>query len=424
VFRKSESGDSVISVLHPDFDIDNFLERIKSLNYINPDVNLQLFGLGFSAGKDLYIFIDVNEKISGGVSLPGDLFELALRGNEGFVGSMIDLQTLDINLMYHREIAAGFSKDITRRLRIGARGRVLFGISAINMVNRNLGISVLDDYSHKMITDVDINISGPVEVVLNSENNMIDSLVINEQRIEDPYFWLNTSNPGFGFDIGAVYQLTPKISLSAAINGFGYIKWNSEITNLNAENEFLFSGFDISDLIEGTREFDEIADELLDSLKNSFTVTDRSTPFTTKIPGSVSLGASYNISDNLLLGLVSNNMIINGRLRSSMMMSANANLGSSLSFGLSYTAINRSWDNLGAGLSLRIGAFQFYTVADKIPVMYNKIVLPESEGSSAFNLLLPDKWNMLTVRAGMNLVFGNRIKKRSDRPMIITAEEI
>jgi hypothetical protein len=95
-----------------------------------------------------------------------------------------------------------------------------------------------------------------------------------------------------------------------------------------------------------------------------------------------------------------------------------------LSLGLSYTAINRSWDNLGAGLSLRIGPFQFYTVADKIPIMYNKIVLPESEGSSTFNLLLPDKWNMLTVRAGMNLVFGNRIKKRSDRPMIITTEEI
>lgn len=423
VFRKSETGDSVISVLHPDFDTDGFLAKIKSLNYINPDVNLQLFGLGFRAGKDLYIFIDINEKITGRVSLPGDIFELALRGNEGFIGSMIDLQPLDASLMYHREIAAGFSKDITKRLRIGVRGRVLFGIASLSMENHTLGISVLDDYSHKMITDVDVNVSGPITVVLD-EDNMIDDVVVDEARIEDPHFWLNTSNPGFGFDIGAVYQLTPKISLSAAVNGFGYIKWNSEVTNLNARNEFLFSGFDISDLIEGTRTFDEIAEELVDSLKNSFTVTDQTTPFTTMLPGYISLGASYNISDNLLLGLVSSNMLINGRLRSSMMLSANANLGSSLSLGLSYTAINRSWDNLGAGLSLRIGPFQFYTVADKIPIMYNKIVLPENEGSSTFNLLLPDKWNMLTVRAGMNLVFGNRIKKRSDRPMIITTEEI
>jgi hypothetical protein len=423
VFRRSENGDSIISILHPEFDTDGFLAKIKSLNYVNPDVNLQLFGLGFRAGKDLYIFIDINEKITGRVSLPGDIFELALRGNEDFIGSTIDLQPLDASIMYHREIAAGFSKDITKRLRIGVRGRVLFGIASISMENRNLGISVLDDYSHKMITDVDINVSGPITVVLN-EDNMVDDILLDEERIEDPYFWLNTSNPGFGFDVGALYQLTPKISLSAAVNGFGYIKWNSEVTNLNAENEFLFSGFDISDLIEGTRDFDEIAEELLDSLENSFIVTDHSTPFTTRLPGTISLGASYNINDNLLLGLVSGNMFIDGRLRSSLMLSANANLGSSMSLGLSYTAINRSWDNLGAGFSLRLGPLQFYTVADKIPIMYNKIVLPENEGSSTSNLLLPDKWNMLTVRAGMNLVFGNRIKKRSDRPMIITIEEI
>ena len=343
--------------------------------------------------------------------------------SEGFIGSKIDLTPLDAGLMYYREAAAGFSKDITKRLRIGARARVLFGIATVSMDNRNLGIEILDDYSHRMITDVGINISGPVSVVLN-EDNMIDDVIIDSARIRDPGFWLNTSNTGFGFDLGATYQLTPGISLSAAVNGFGYINWRSEVTNLNAENEFLFSGFDISDLIEGTRSFEEISEELLDSLKNSFSVTDHSTPFTTRLPGTISLGASYNLTDNLLVGVVSSNMLVSGQLRSSLMLSANANLGSSLSLGLSYTAINRSWDNMGAGLSLRIGALQFYTVADKIPIMYNRILIPENEGNSTFNLLLPDRWNMLTIRAGMNLVFGNRIKKRSDRPMIITMEEI
>lgn len=423
VFRKSATGDSIISVLHPDFDTEGFLSRIKSLNYINPDVNLQLFGLGFRAGRDLYIFLDINERITGRLSLPGDIFDLALRGNEPFIGSMIDLKPLDAGLMYYREAAIGFSKDITKRLRIGARGRVLFGIAAMSMDNRNLGISVLDDYSHRMVTDVSINFSGPVTVVLN-DDNMIEDVVFDDTRIEDPAFWLNTKNRGFGFDAGAVYRLTPRISLSAAVNGFGFIDWKSEVTNLKAENEFLFSGFDLSDLIEGTRSFDEIAEELLDSLKNSFTITDQSTPFRTRLPGTITLGASYNITDNLLLGVVSGNMLVNGHLRSSLMLSANANLGSSLSLGLSYTAINRSWDNLGAGLSLRLGVFQFYTVADKIPIMYNKILMPEGEGGSGFPLLLPDRWNMLTIRAGMNLVFGNRIKRRSDRPMIITMEEI
>jgi hypothetical protein len=103
------------------------------------------------------------------------------------------------------------------------------------------------------------------------------------------------------------------------------------------------------------------------------------------------------------------------------MLSANANLGSAFSAGLSYTAINSSYDNFGAGMAFRLGPVQFYTIADKIPLMYNKIIIP---GDNPTSLFLPDKWNSLTFRFGMNLVFGNKIKKKSDRPMIITTDPI
>jgi len=424
VFRYSASGDSVISVLHPDFDTDAFLEKIKGSNYIAPDLNIHTLGLGFRAGKDLYIFLDVMERVSGNAALPGSMFELALKGNEGFVGSTIDLTSLDASLTYYREIALGFSKDITDRLRIGARGKMLMGIAAVTMDNRQLGISVLDDYSHRMTTDVDINISGPVTVYVNGTTNNIDSVAIDESRLEDPGFWLNTSNPGFGIDLGAVYRLTERINLSAAINGFGIINWKSDISNLNASNEFLFSGFDISAVIDGTRDFDDMAEELLDSLKNSFVISEQSSAFRTILPGTLTLGASYRLTEGILLGVVSSSTLRDSRLRSSLMLSANANLGSSFSAGLSYTAINSSFDNIGAGLAFRTGPVQFYAVADKIPVMYNKVIIPSGESGDPFNLILPDRWNTLTVRLGMNLVFGNKIKKKSDRPMVVATEEM
>ncbi len=421
VFRHSVTGDEIISVLHPDFDKESFLAKIKSRNYLSPDVNVQTFGLGFMAGKDLYIFIDVNERISGGVTLPGDIFDLALNGNEGFIGDRIDLTSLDAGFMYYREYAAGFSKDISKRLRIGVRGRMLTGIASLSMENRNLAISVLDDYSHQMNTDVTINLSAPVTVVMN-EDNGIEDIIVDEKRLEDPWFYVNTSNVGFGLDVGAVYALTPKISLSAAINGFGYINWKSDVTNLTGGNEFTFTGFDISDVVEGDKEFEELAEELLDSLKNSFTVSDQSDPFRTTLPGLLTLGASYNVTDNLSLGVVSNTLLKAGNMRTSLMLSANANIGSSLSAGISYTAINRTFDNLGAGLAFRLGPVQIYTIADKIPIMFNKVIIPGDEGGENINLLLPDKWNTLTLRIGMNLVFGNKIKKRSDKPMITTVE--
>jgi hypothetical protein len=364
--------------------------------------------------------LDVNEKVDAGVSFPGDLFNLALKGNEEYIGSQIDLTDLDASMSYYREIAAGFSKNVTPELRIGVRAKMLMGIASMQVDNRNLTIDVLDDYSHRLTTDMSVNISGPVTVFLNDENGL-DSLTINEERLKEPSFYLSNRNPGFGIDIGAVYQLTPKVSLSAAYNGFGIINWKGDITTIQAQNEFLFSGFDLTTVIDGTKDFEELAEELLDSLKRSFTITESPEPFRTFIPGTLTLGASYNLTKNLSLGAVSNTLFYKGRVRTSFMLSANANLGSAFSAGLSYTAINSSYDNFGAGMAFRLGPVQFYTIADKIPLMYNKIIIP---GDNPTSLFLPDKWNSLTFRFGMNLVFGNKIKKKSDRPMIITTDPI
>lgn len=421
VFRFSSNGDSIISLLHPDFNTDGFLKKTAGRNFINPDIGIQIFGLGFSAGKDLYIFLDVNERISGSVTLPGDLFKLALKGNESFVGDKIDFSSLDMGVTYYREVAAGFSKDFGDRLRIGARGRMLMGIATMSMENRNMSITVLDDYSHRMNTDATINISGPVTVVL-KDDNTIDDILVDEKKLEDPAFYLSPDNFGLGIDLGAVYKFGTGLTLSAALNGLGYISWKRDITNLKGGNEFVFTGFDLSGVIKGEKEFDEIADRLLDSLKNSFTASNESKPFTTPLPPALTLAASYNVTPALSVGLVSNTLLKAGGVKTSMMLSANANLGSSLSAGISYTAINRSYDNLGLGIAFRAGPVQFYTIADKIPVMYNRLIINQGDDGDDLKLILPDKWNILTLRVGMNLVFGNKIRKKSDRPMIVITE--
>ncbi len=82
------------------------------------------------------------------------------------------------------------------------------------------------------------------------------------------------------------------------------------------------------------------------------------------------------------------------------------------STSFSYTAANHSYDNLGFGLALRLGIVQIYTVADKIPVVFNQLKIDNS------NILVPDSWNTVNFRIGMNLAFGNRVKKKSDKPMM------
>jgi hypothetical protein len=415
VFMKGQRSDSVISFLHSDNNIDDFLAKIKNKNSFETEASVQLFGLGFSVGKDSYVFLDINDRIDGNIIIPKDLFELALKGNEGFVGSTIDLSSLRGDMKYYREVGLGFSKDFTSRLRIGIKGKLLFGIAAATIDNRSLGIDVHEDYSHTLNADMTVNISAPLRVYMDSNHN-IDSIVFDKKltdtRSEKVGYILGKKNIGLGFDIGATYDISEKIIVSAAITDIGFIRWKKDINNLKAESQFAFSGLNINDILDGTKTLDEVGQEMLDSLGNSFKFSDTKAAFTTFLPLGVSLGGSYNLTKSFSIGLLSYSRFIDDQIRESLTVSANVNLGNLFSTSLSYTAANYRYDNFGAGLAFRPGIFQFYILADRLPIMWNKIKTDNG------TIPLPDSWNTINLRFGMNLAFGNRIKKKNDKPMV------
>ena len=417
IFMKGASSDSVIAFLHPDYNIDDFIKKLKKINYFSPEVNIQLFGLGFAAGKDLYIFFDAIDRVEASFSLPGDMLKLGLTGNEQFLGKSIDLSGLEAGAKYYREYGLGFSKSVNSRLRIGAKAKLLFGIATAALNNKALSLTVNDDYSHSINADMALNISGPVQITLNADNSVKDFTFNKPDNIPD--FLLNSSNMGLGIDLGAVYDVSSKLSVSASLVDFGYIKWKNNVVTLTAKSQFKFSGFNIDDIANGTKTFDEVAQEMVDSLKNSFKISEKHTPFTTYLPAGVNLGASYSLTKNISVGILSHSLFTAGRLRQSVTLSANANLGNMLSTSFSYTAGNHSYNNLGIGFALRLGIVQFYTIADKIPIMFNRIKIDNTQ-----SILLPNSWNTVNFRIGMNLAFGNRVKKKSDKPMMLEPQII
>lgn len=420
IFIKDGRTDSVLTFLHPDFEVDDFLDKINKKNSIAPQFSVQLLGLGFSVGKSGYAFLDINERIEGNIVFPGDIFELALKGNAGFVGNSVDLSSLRGDMKYYREIGIGYSNDFTSKLRIGVKGKLLFGIAGASIDNRSLAINVNDDYTHSIDADLQVNISAPLDVYMDGQN--IDSLVFDEDRFDSASgvigFFSGMGNKGLGLDIGATYDITDKITVSASVTDIGFIKWKKDVTNLQAESTFEFSGLDITEVLDGSKTFDELGEEMLDSLKNSFIVSNEAKPFTTWLPVGLTLGGSYSLTKNVSLGLLSYSRIIGKQFRQSLTMSANVNLGNAFSTTLSYTAANQRFDNLGAGLAFRAGVFQFYMISDRIPLAWNKI---QSEDST---VPLPASWNTINLRLGMNLTFGNRVKKKDNKPMVEFEQEL
>jgi len=416
LFQKDQSKNLIISILHPDYDPDKFLAKIRDKNSIEQEFTIQTLGVGFSVGKDSYIFLDINERIDGNIVLPGDLFRLALKGNSDFVGRKIDLSSLRGEMSYYREVGLGFSRNVTDKLRVGIKGKLLFGLANASIDNKSLGISVNEDYSHTLDANLTVNMSGPIHVNMDSKNN-ITSIAIDENKFKTASgvrdFFTDSKNIGFGMDIGASYDLNDRIVLSASVTNLGFINWKKDVTNLKADNKFKFSGLNLLDVINGTKTIDELAADMLDSLKNAFVVSNTKTAYTTFLPFGVSVGGSFSVTKKLTLGLLSYSRVIGQQIRESLTFSANLTIGNEFSASLSYTAENHRYDNLGAGIAFRTGVTQFYLLSDRVPVTWTRI----KDNNS--NVIIPSNWNTVNIRFGMNIVIGNRVREKNDKPMVM-----
>jgi hypothetical protein len=410
------SGDSVISILHPDYDVSRFVAKIKDIDAIEPEMLVQLFGLGFNAGKDLYIFLDINERVASNIAIPGDLLRLAFEGNEQFVGNKVDLSSLRGSAIYYREAGLGFSKNFGNNLRIGVKGKLLMGMAAASIVNNSLGITINNDYTHTFDADLMVNFSAPLNIYVNGQNTL-DSISFDDSRFNNTAgiidYLLDFSNFGLGLDIGAEYSFSDRLKISASVTDLGYIKWKRDISNLKARSKFDFSGIDLLEVYNGNMTFDSLGQELLDSLKNSLYLTDTETPFNTNLPFGITVGGSYNLTKSFSIGLLSYTRIVGKQIREALTVSANVNFGNAFSTTLAYTAANGRYDNLGAGIAFRAGWFQIYMLADRIPVTWNKVITQNS------TIPVPVSWNTIHARIGMNMAFGNKIKKKNDKPMVI-----
>ncbi len=405
-------NDSLITFLHPEFNTGDFLNGIRRQNSIDLEFSLQLLGLGFRTGETGYLFFDVNEKIQARSVIPGDLFELALRGNEPFAGKYIDLSALKADMKYYHEFGLGYSWNLGKRLRAGVKGKLLLGMISASLADKSLGIRINEDYTHVFDADASINFSAPITVIRDGND-------INDLRYEDEFF-RNTmllkgkKNPGVAFDAGVTYNLSEKLELSAALTDVGFIRWRNNVTNLISRNQFEFNGIDMTGVINGDETFSEAGDELIDSLKDSFQPVELHESFTTSIPGSLNMGAGYRVSKNFEFGILSSSRFMGRQLKESLTLSANMNLGSSLLASVSYTASNHRLDNIGAGLALRLSVLQFYIMSDRIPVYWDKIYTDSGNDNNHGYVPVPANLNTFDLRFGMNLVFGHRKKKVPD----------
>ena len=257
---------------------------------------------------------------------------------------------------------------------------MLFRSATASLKTNQLSITPVDDFSHTFDTDMELNISGPVSFVTDSENH-IEDVNFDETKFDSrdgiQSFLTNTSNPGFGLDIGAEYKILDRLTVSAAVTDIGFIKWKTDLSNVYIRDQVEFGGLNMEEVYDGTITIDELFESLGDTLDKYMTLNNSPDPFKTVLPMGVTVGGKFDITNRISIGLLSSSKIIGDQIKQSVTLSGNVNIWNALMASLSYTASNNRYDNLGAGIALRGGFFQFYAVADRIPVIWSKVSEPE-----------------------------------------------
>lgn len=416
-------ADSLITILHPSYDLDDFLGKLGSRNLLNNDLDLSILSMGFRSGKS-YVSFDIMQRVSTYVSLPRDLLTIALKGNGDFIGETADFSKLGIQLLAYNELGVGISKQVSKNLNIGYRPKILFGQASITTQSPAPDIGLYTDattFDLRFHSTLSLNVSAPLDIQKDTDGKIEEVEFREIEPADIPGTLFNFKNMGFGLDLGMEYRLMEKLVVSASLTDLGYIRWGMNTYNFKQDGEFTFTGFDLSEGLVANASFDleQEAEILLDSIAGMFDITSVEEGFTTFLAPKLYLAGELQLSPGFSLGLLSRSELFGGKIRQSLTLSANSMLAKFLNLSLSYTMMNHAYDNLGAGFGIKGGPFHFYFVTDRIPVYFTKISATTSDFSDLDGYYLPNNFNSLNFRFGFNLIFGCKRKHFNDRPMII-----
>ncbi len=368
-------------------DLSNLSSRLAEKNYIQVAAFADIFRIGLRISPKVYIMASSTAKSYERTMIPKSLISLLVDGTAPLVGSYSrSSPSAEANAMLVTSF--GIAYQVNDKLTVGGRLKYLIGQTNVTTDASSLTVQVDDAYQ--------ITATGQATVKTSGINNLTSSGYDVSEHWTD-----YLKNNGWGLDLGATYKATDKLTLGASLTDIGFITWKNntyQYTLDPAKATYTFSGIDISKLANNNTDY---LTGQLDSIKNKFEMKETSTgSYSTMLPGKLYLSGKYEILQDLSVGLLFFNEKYKERLSSGVTAAVNKNFGKLVSTYLSYTASNRSYNNIGLGVSFNVSPVQIYFVGDNIFGATTSLV---SNGN--LNSYL-NSAQVVTVRAGLNIVMG------------------
>lgn len=374
------------------WNLEGAADRMHRRDLYSGEASLSLLSIGHKR-KDTYYTFQISEKSHIYSVIPGKLASLAIYGNAPYAGDPARFRAFRPGGYYQREYAMGISKAVLPELTVGIRGKLIFGKAGFSPGPSDLNFTTDENtFDLNLAGDYAMNLAFPATISQDQEGN-ITGIELHDMQLAE--FLLNRGNPGFGVDLGIIYRYNEKIMLAASLLDLGAVRWRTDLSNIRMDGNFDYRGVDAgTDLVS----FDFL-EQMVDSLFNSFEAEVTQVPFFALTPAQLYLGGTYRLSDKFTLGAVNRNVIYRSKLHSSFTVTLQTELANRFLATASWSYLNNSLANLGAGIAYTGRGLQFHVVSDNL-----------------IGFFFPFNTRSLNVRAGMNILLGCPGGKRDRLP--------
>jgi hypothetical protein len=355
------------------------IDKMADINFLNIESYNELFGYGLKT-KAGFISFNITNRFQSRFTYPKGLFQMALQGNGGEnLGQRISMDGLGLDLMSFMEYGMAYNHNINDKLTVGMRFKFISGYANIQTTKSQLGLYT-DPNNYNLTLDG--------QMAINTSN--ISQFYKGSNPMSTPFSSIfNFNNKGFGVDLGANYQLTPKVELNASVLDLGVIHWNSNISRYNSDEiNYTFKGIDINQFMQDST---YLSEGIYDSLAQIFNYSENNEGYSTTLHTKFYLGASYQLTPILNTSFLMYNEIVASKYSVGLSVAANVKLKNWLQASLNYSVYGRSYNNLGAGLQLNLGYIQYYIMSDNLTALLAPTAAKSFQVSTGFNIVVGPK---------------------------------
>jgi len=266
--------------------IPSISSSLTNYNLVSTSFRNQLihFGLKLGAKKNVFVYVGDEIVVEGGLQFSDDFIKYFTIGNANFINQQMSFNSQKIEFTAYNSFYVGTSLKLNDDFVVGARIKVLNGISNLHTRKLNFGFYTDSNasavYATTITSDVLIHTSG--------QGALTDSIEFDPMK-----------NLGLALDLGMSYKFSDDLSASFALNDLGSINWHqSNNTSYTSDGELEFELVGLTQSSADPEDLDAQLETILDSLTNFIEIQEASGSYRTKLNPNLFLGVSYSLSSS------------------------------------------------------------------------------------------------------------------------------